>query len=97
MLKPRATDLLKDLRAAIVRALSNSTEVRTLFDQVREEGYSLYFVVNRKPLDESPEGNASEWDGAEATPVFRIDGKDLSILRSLGIDPTRSTRKKRSG
>lgn len=94
-MNPRATHLLKDLRAAIVRALSGSSEVRDLFDQIREEGYSLYFVVNRKLESEGSEldcGNGSE---AEATPIFKIDGRDLSILRGLGIDPTRSTRRRR--
>ena len=84
---------LKDLRAAIVRALSSSTEVRELFEQIREDGYSLYFVVNRRLDGDQPEESPT-LDG-EATPVFRIDSRDLSILRSLGIDPTRSTRRRR--
>jgi len=94
-MKPRATNLLKDLRAAIVRALSGSSEVRSLFDQIREEGYALYFVVNRK---DDPDGTVRALTGSsegEATPVFKIDGRDLSILRGLGIDPTRSTRRRR--
>lgn len=95
-MRPRATNLLKDLRAAIVRALSGSGEVRSLFDQVRDEGYSLYFVVHRKPLDEEGSSETAPIEGLEATPVFRIDGRDLSILKSLGIDPTRSTRKRKS-
>jgi hypothetical protein len=95
-MNPRATNLLKDLRAAIVRALSDSSEVRTLFDQIREEGYSLYFVANRK-LDEDASEEDSSGNGRESgsTPVFKIDGRDLSILRGLGIDPTRSTRRRR--
>jgi len=93
-MNPRATNLLKDLRAAIVRALSGSSEVRSLFDQIREEGYSLYFVVNRK-LDEDAEECLGNGNDLESTPVFKIDGKDLSILRGLGIDPTRSTRRRR--
>ena len=94
-MNPRATNLLKDLRAAIVRSLSGSSEVRGLFDQIREEGYSLYFVVNRK-LDQDDAGQATgSGCEAESTPVFKIDGRDLSILRGLGIDPTRSTRSRR--
>ncbi len=94
-MNPRATNLLKDLRAAIVRALSGSSEVRTLFDQVREEGYSLYFVVNRKLGQEASELGQGNGHETESTPVFKIDGRDLSILRDLGIDPTRSTRRRR--
>lgn len=94
-MKPRASHLLKDLRAAIVRALSGSSEVRELFDQIKEEGYTLYFVVNRK-ADQGDSGNGLDVDlSGEASPAFRIDGRDLSILRGLGIDPTRSTRRRR--
>ena len=94
-MRPRATNLLKDLRAAIVRALSGSAEVRDLFDQVREEGYSLYFVVNRNLDEDSSEDSLIGGLDGEATPLFKIDGRDLSILRGLGIDPTRSTRSRR--
>lgn len=94
-MNPRATNLLKDLRAAIVRALSGSREVRDLFDQIREEGYSLYFVVNRKLEQDDCEEMLGSGREAEATPIFKIDGRDLSILRGLGIDPTRSTRRRR--
>lgn len=96
-MNPRATHLLKDLRAAIVRALSGSSEVRDLFDQIREEGYSLYFVVNRKLERDEADLDGDNGSRAEATPVFKIDGRDLSILRGLGIDPTRSTRRRRRG
>ena len=94
-MNPRATNLLKDLRAAIVRALSGSSEVRGLFDQIREEGYSLYFVVNRKSDQRGAGQNLGTENEIESTPVFKIDGRDLSILRGLGIDPTRSTRRRR--
>ncbi len=94
-MNPRATHLLKDLRAAIVRALSGSSEVRGLFDQIREEGYSLYFVVNRKLDRDRARQDLASSCGTETTPVFKIDGRDLSILRGLGIDPTRSTRRRR--
>lgn len=94
-MRPRATNLLKDLRAAIVRALSGSSEVRDLFDQIKEEGYSLYFVVNRKLDSEDGEQDGGFSGAGLQTPVFKIDGRDLSILRGLGIDPTRSTRRRR--
>lgn len=91
-MNPNATDLLKDLRTAIVRALSGSSEVRDLFGKVRDEGYSLYFVVNKNGEAEPFKCDAEM--ASDTNPVFRIDGQDLSILRSLGIDPTRSTRRR---
>ncbi len=32
---------------------------------------------------------------ATAEPAFQIDGRDLSFLRSIGIDPTRRLRRKK--
>ncbi len=86
------TELLNDLRHAIVRALSSSEEVRGLFDKVRSEGYSLFFVVNRNGEPEPTIGEGVSTTGT--SPVFRIDAQDLEILKGLGIDPTRSTRRR---
>jgi hypothetical protein len=40
---------------------------------------------------------ATERSPAPAAPSFLIDGRDLAFLRSVGIDPTRSPRRKKSG
>ncbi|HEX2253640.1 MAG TPA: hypothetical protein VHQ65_10270 [Thermoanaerobaculia bacterium] len=32
---------------------------------------------------------------AQGEPVFRINGRDLAFLRSVGIDPTRTLRRRR--
>ena len=61
-------------------------------------------VSDRKILatghDAVPEQLAVETDSAarnttDAPAEFRIDAKDLAFLRSVGIDPTRSSRSKR--
>lgn len=64
-------------------------------DRIREEGWSVYLVVDRKNEDETPEGFelTSEMQAEEA-PTFRIDSQDLSFLKSLGIDPTRQVRRR---
>lgn len=61
--------------------------------RIREEGWSVYLVVDRKREDETPE--AFELTPRGADPVFRINGRDLSFLRSIGIDPTRRMRRRR--
>ncbi len=65
-------------------------------DRIREEGWSVYLVVDRKNEDETPEGFelTTEMD-PEEDPSFRIDSQDLSFLRSVGIDPTRRVRRRR--
>ena len=65
-------------------------------DMIREEGWSVYLVVDRKNEDETPEGFELTTEvGAEQDPSFRIDRQDLSFLKALGIDPTRRVRRRR--
>ena len=91
--------LLKDLREVLSRAMDESTEIQDSVDRVRQEGWALYLVVDRRREDETPE--AFELTGGkekpQPEPVFRIDGRDLSFLRSIGIDPTRRVRRRRRG
>ena len=49
--------------------------------------------------EEEGSGAALELTASKAAaeaPLFKIDGEDLTFLRSIGIDPTRSLRKRRS-
>jgi hypothetical protein len=88
--------LLKDLRGAITEALADSTDVTRSMDEIRDEGWSVYLVIDRKREDETPEGielTAEESDGVD--PTFRINSSDLSFLKSVGIDPTRKVRRRR--
>ena len=65
-------------------------------DRIREEGWSIYLVIDRNEDDETPEGFelTTEQDPDER-PVFRIDSRDLAFLKSVGIDPTRRVRRRR--
>jgi hypothetical protein len=66
-------------------------------DQIRDEGWSVNLVIDRKLEDETPEGIELTADkGAEVEPTFRINSNDLSFLKSVGIDPTRRVRRRRS-
>ena len=65
-------------------------------DRIREAGWSVYLVIDRKREDEMPEGfELTTRQRAMEEPVFRIDSRDLSFLKSVGIDPTRSVRRRR--
>lgn len=88
--------LLQDLRSAITEALTDSADVNRSMDQIREEGWSVYLVIDRKREDETPEGIelTGEESGGEA-PTFLINSRDLAFLKSVGIDPTRRVRRRR--
>ena len=90
--------LLTVLRGALARALSDSSEASRAVREIKRQGWSLYLVVDQQE-DEGSGGAALELTAKRAAaeaPVFKIDGEDLTFLRSIGIDPTRSLRKRRS-
>ena len=90
--------LLQDLGTAINESISGSEDVNQHIQRIRDEGYDLYVV-----LDATIGLNKQEPDDSEAVvPAsppkevqFRINVNDLSMLRSLGIDPTRKVRSTR--
>lgn len=97
---PTESDLrrkMQDLGKALAKAMASSPEVGNALKRIREEGFSLSV------------GLSHEKDRAAATqvrfekqapppprdPVFKLDGSDVSFLRSMRIDPTRSVRRRR--
>ncbi|HVT61073.1 MAG TPA: hypothetical protein VHR45_22105 [Thermoanaerobaculia bacterium] len=93
--------MLRDLRRALSEAISESTEVSRTLRRIREEGYSLYLLVDCKrdagELEQLPlAASRSAAAPPVSEPTFQIDGRDLSFLKSIGIDPTRRLRRRRS-
>lgn len=85
----------------MAQAFSESSKVKALLRRIQEEGWTLYLVVDRRKKDEEPvafELASSSQENQEHgdEPTFRIDGRDLSLLKSLGIDPTRKLRRRRN-
>jgi len=101
----RAT--LKKLGTALNDAISSSSKVHELLDQLREEGYEPYLCLDAKvaldrrgrraqaALPSIRRGGSGTRKGEADEAPFRIDRKDLGILQSLGIDPTRPVRARR--
>jgi hypothetical protein len=90
--------MLRELRRALSDAISDSPDVSRTLRRIREEGYSLYLLVDckREALgDDDPLPVASRIGRREREPVFQINGTDLHFLRSIGIDPTRRSRRRR--
>ena len=86
-----------NLRRSVAQAFSESAKVKKLLNRIQEEGWTLYLVVDRRKEDEEPVAFelTSSPEERETEPTFRIDGRDLSLLKSLGIDPTRKLRRRR--
>ena len=95
--------LLRELGSAINESISSSDDVNHHIQRIRDEGYNLYVVLDATiGLNKQGEGD-DEADRPLATAElvvrdenkdvqFRINVNDLSLLRGLGIDPTRKVR-----
>ncbi|MFP3938952.1 MAG: hypothetical protein ACOC7L_00685 [Acidobacteriota bacterium] len=86
------------------RALAESSDVNRTLRRLHDEGYGLFMFLERREHD-ADAGDAPAEAGERASlplngggePTFRINGGDLSFLRSIGIDPTRRIRRRKGG
>jgi hypothetical protein len=98
---------LRELGAALNEAVSSSEKVHEILAKIRAEGNDAYLVLDATvALDKRGRRSSAALpsirrgalnaarDEAE-TAVFQINVKDLSFLRSVGIDPTRPIRARR--
>jgi hypothetical protein len=98
-------EMLKELGQAINESISGSGRVHDSIQRIRDEGYNLYMVLDakvgvnkresRSGRKRLPAGSAADETVVEERAAFRINVKDLRILKSLGIDPTRKVRARR--
>lgn len=96
----RIKQLLQELGTAINESISGSEDVNQHIQRIRDEGYDLYVVLDATiGLNKQEAETATGEELVPATPPrevqFRINVNDLSMLRSLGIDPTRKVRSTR--
>lgn len=103
-LDDKIKQLLKELGDAINESISASADVNERIQQIRDEGYNLYVLLdatiglNREdePAEEEARSEQQFIAAPRAEDVrFRIDISDLGFLRSIGIDPTRKVRSAR--
>jgi hypothetical protein len=87
--------LLLDLRERLSEALADSPEVSETLDELRKNGYAVQLLMDCK-REVLQEREAPKRPAAEAG-TFRMNAPDLAFLRSVGIDPTRTTRGLRQG
>jgi hypothetical protein len=100
MVNDKLKQLLRELGSAINESISSSDDVNRQIQKIRDEGYDLYVVLdatiglNRQDGDEAP-APAAALVVSDKDVQFRINVNDLSLLRALGIDPTRKVRSSR--
>ena len=101
--------LLRELGTAINESISGSEDVNRHMQKIRAEGYDLYVVLdatiglNKQDEDDQPQPQPEPQptaalvarNAAGKDAQFRINVNDLSLLRALGIDPTRKVRSTR--
>jgi hypothetical protein len=91
-----ARRILRELGRAMAEAISDSSEAGAALRRLREEGYSLYLLVDRteggRARDAEPVAAPSPSYAGLREPAFRINASDLFFLRSIGIDPRRRVR-----
>ena len=92
--------LLQDLGSAINESISGSEDVNRHIQKIRDEGYDLYVVLdatiglNKQDSDDEDTAVAQISEPPKEV-QFRINVNDLSLLRALGIVPTRKVRSAR--
>lgn len=87
----RRRTFLRELERALLEAISESAEVHRTLNHMHREGYRLQLFLDCQPASEPPQ-ELSDAATRHAEPAFRINSDDLSLLRALGIDPTRKSR-----
>jgi len=102
--------MLKELGQAINESISGSGRVHESIQKIRDEGYNLYMVLDAKVGVNKREGRGSRGKGRAVAAAeepeegpsvseraaFRINLKDLHLLKALGIDPTRKVRARKA-
>lgn len=91
----RRRTFMRELERALLEAISESAEVHRTLHRMHREGYTLQLFLDCQAAGEPDAVSAGEPAKADARalePAFRINSDDLTLLRGLGIDPTRKSR-----
>ena len=87
--------MMQDLGQALTRAIATSSEVSAAVRGIRQQGFSLYLVLDRKEEGERGARIELTTRSRAKSPVFVLDQGDVSLLKSMGIDATRPGRRRR--
>jgi hypothetical protein len=91
----RRRTFMRELERALLEAISESAEVHRTLQRMHREGYRLQLFLDCQPAgaaDATTEAEPAKPEIRVLEPAFRINSDDLTLLRGLGIDPTRKSR-----
>ena len=74
--------MMEELGKAVAQAIRSSVDVSEAIRKIRHQGMSPHLVLSCE-RDVAPTPGDSE---------FRLNGRDVALLKSMGIDPTRRGR-----
>ncbi len=96
--------MLDEVGRALVQAIHGSSEIDAAMRRIEGEGYKLHLLLGC--LGEAPEDSAASSRESASRPTatpsppkrkpsFRLSSDDVSFLKSVGIDPTRTVRRRK--
>ena len=89
--------MMQDLGQALVQAIASSSKVSQAVSRIQQEGYSVFLVLDRKQEGERDvQIELTSRKPAPKEPAFLLDKRDVSFLKTVGIDATRSAKRRRS-
>ena len=100
--------MLYEVGRRMIEAIGRSNEVEGAVQRIHDEGYSLYLVLDgAHDVQAQLELRAADKPRSEPSPAalpaasipppsFRLNSDDVTFLKSLGIDATRSPRRRSS-
>lgn len=102
--------MLSEFSRALIEALEGSDDALGTVRRIRREGYSLYLVMGCTDEENEPDEDTRQVENRRALPprrqlpalpparepLFRLNSDDVAFLNSIGIDPTRVPRRRRS-
>lgn len=86
---------MRDLGRRLALAMSSAPELREEVRRIQLEGFSLSLVLKNTREERMSLKLEMQPPEPPPEPAFRLDGDDVSFLKSMRIDPTRRARRRR--
>jgi hypothetical protein len=86
---------MHDLGRRLALAMKEAPKVREEVRRLQLEGFSLSLALSNTREERMTLKLEMQPPEAPPDPAFRLDGDDVSFLKSMRIDPTRRARRRR--
>lgn len=88
--------MLREFGHLLLDQVRQQPPLRRFLERLREDGSQVKIVLENPAAGFKEEIELLPEPPSKRKPVFQITGQDLSFLRSIGIDPTRRGKRRRS-